>query len=375
MKNTKYDVVIVGGGFYGLSIAVYLSEIIGLKHILVIEKEVDYLQRASYNNQARIHNGYHYPRSLLTGIRSRINFPIFCEDYPEAVVNSFDKYFAVAKTFSRVTANQFYLFSERIGSEIGPASEDIKKLFNPYLIEDVFKVKEYAFDSRVLKQLLLRKIEKLPIELKLKTTVEKIAKNSKDNNSIVVELSDGKIVQADRVINCTYSLINELNISSGLPILPLKHELVEMCLVKLPDEMKNISVTVMDGPFFSFLPFPDRKLTTLSHVRYTPHSEWHDDSKKFKNGHKYLDNEVKRISHFPQMKADASRYMPIFDKVEYKDSLWEIKTILPKSENDDSRPILFKNNYGIDNYTVIMGGKIDNIYDVYRELDIIYGKK
>jgi hypothetical protein len=94
-----------------------------------------------------------------------------------------------------------------------------------------------------------------------------------------------------------------------------------------------------------------------------------------RNGHDYLEHDITKITHFEQMKADVVRYMPVFKDVQYKDSLWEIKTVLPKSEGDDSRPILYKVNYGIEGYTVIMGGKIDNIYDVYKELDLMYGKK
>ncbi len=369
----KYEVVIIGGGFYGLSIAIYLTKYLGLKKVLVIEKDSDYMQRASYNNQARIHNGYHYPRSLLTGIRSRINLPIFVQDYPEAVVSNFDKYYAVAKAFSKINAKQFYKFSERIGSEIAPAPKEIKKLFNSNLIEDVFKVKEYAFDAHKLKNLLLNKIEKLPINML--TNTEVISINKTNYKKIKVKCKDGQVLYSDKVINCTYSMINTLNIKSKLPIIPLKHELVEMCLIELPNAVKDISVTVMDGPFFSFMPFPDRGLTTLSHVRYTPHSEWTDGENNLRNGHDYLDKEITKLTHFEQMKADVVRYMPILKDIEYKDSLWEIKTVLPKSENSDSRPILYKNNYGIEGYTVIMGGKIDNIYDVYKELDLAYDKK
>lgn len=149
---------------------------------------------------------------------------------------------------------------------------------------------------------------------------------------IKVVYKDNQVVYADKVINCTYSMINALNIKSKLPIIPLKHELVEMCLIELPNAVKDISVTVMDGPFFSFMPFPDRGLTTLSHVRYTPHSEWTDGENNLRNGHDYLDKEITKVTHFEQMKADVVRYMPILKDIEYKDSLWEIKTVLPKSE-------------------------------------------
>lgn len=371
-SNKTYDVVIIGGGFYGLSIAIYLSERLGVKKILVVEKEKDYLQRASYSNQARVHNGYHYPRSLLTGVRSRVNFPDFVSDYAEAICSDFDKYYAVAKQFSKVSATQFRIFSERIGSDIVTAPAAVKKLFNSHMIEEVFKVKEYAFNAKVLKQILLKRVERLDVELLSGTEVTRVQDLPK--GGIVVELGSGASVSAHRVYNATYSMINHVNRNSGLPTIPLKHELVEMCLVELPSILHGLSVTVMDGPFFSFMPFPDRGLSTLSHVRYTPHSEWHDAEGALRHGHRYVDEEVRKVSHYEQMKADVLRYMPAFKGAIHRDSLWEVKTVLPKSEGDDSRPILYKDDYGMKGYTVIMGGKIDNIYDVFKELDLTYGQ-
>ena len=48
-------------------------------------------------------------------------------------------------------------------------------------------------------------------------------------------------------------------------------------LFELPRQLKDFSITVMDGPFFSIMPFPSKNLYTLSHVRYTPHESWIDD--------------------------------------------------------------------------------------------------
>jgi hypothetical protein len=68
------------------------------------------------------------------------------------------------------------------------------------------------------------------------------------------------------------------------------------------------------------------------------------------------------------MVRDAARFLPELAKCEYRYSLWEVKTVLPRSESDDSRPILFRPHHGIANYHVVMGGKIDNVYDVADEL-------
>ncbi len=71
------------------------------------------------------------------------------------------------------------------------------------------------------------------------------------------------------------------------------------------------------------------------------------------------------------MIRDAERYIPRLKDCRYVDSLWEVKTVLPQSEVDDSRPILFRRNQGIKNFTCILGAKIDNVYDIPDELQFL----
>jgi glycine/D-amino acid oxidase-like deaminating enzyme len=366
-----YDAVIIGGGFYGLRIALYLKEQLGIGDILVIEKETGMMTRASYANQARVHNGYHYPRSVLTALRSRVNFPVFVDEYGEAVVSNFDKYYAVSKKLSKVNAKQFKEFCQKIGADIEPASTKIKDKFNPYLTDGVFKVREYAFDSWKLRDLLMNRIGKTDIT---HHNGEEVVRVSEAKDGVAVE-SDKQTYLAKRIINCGYSQLNKLNRASGLALVPLKHEITEMCLVKLPRGMEDFSITVMDGPFFSIMPFPTRGLSTVSHVRYTPHTEWRDDgTTKTHDPHGYFAaNKMK--SNFPQMYADVVRYIPELRGMQYVESVWEVKTVLVQSEGDDSRPILFRSDLGLNNYTCIMGGKLDNIYDVFKELDGLYERQ
>lgn len=330
------------------------------------------MARASYTNQARVHNGYHYPRSVLTALRSRVNFPTFVEEYGEAVVSNFDKYYAIAKNLSKVNAKQFQLFCQKIGAEVDTAPKEIKDKFNPFMVEDVFKVREYAFNSHILRDMLLKKIDaKVGIEYRNNEEVMKLAQNGE---GLTVTSSSG-VYTADHVINCGYSQLNKLNKAAGLPSVPLKHEIAEMCLVQLPEHMKDFSITVMDGPFFSIMPFPSRGLHTLSHVRYTPHTEWRDtegEGDQYRDPHAYLAKQNLK-SNYAQMYADVVRYIPALKDMRYADSIWETKTVLIQSEDDDSRPILFKPHFGLYNYTCIMGGKLDNIYDVFQELDLLYG--
>ena len=141
------DAIVIGGGFYGSVIAVYLARQRGLRHIALIEREPALLRRASYNNQARVHNGYHYPRSFTTAYRSRVNLPRFVRQWPEAVKQDFTKLYAIARQNSKVTARQFERFCREIGARLQPATPTLRALFEPHLIEDVFMVEEYAFDA------------------------------------------------------------------------------------------------------------------------------------------------------------------------------------------------------------------------------------
>lgn len=373
MTTEKYDAIIVGGGFFGCNVALHLG--VRGKRVLILEKEADLMTRASYNNQARVHGGYHYTRSLLTALRSRVSLADFVAEYEDCIDNSFDKYYAIARTFSKISAKHFYLFSKRIGADIEKAPAHINRYFNNDLIEDVYKVKEYAFDSLKLREHMRRKLIAAGVEYRLQTEAIALT-TTKHYITLQTQNARGTLTnfRSIEVFNCAYAHINKLNAGSGLPCIPLKHELTEMALIKVPEELQHIGITIMDGPFFSVMPFPPRGLHTLSHVRYTPHVAWHDYTNEgtWRNGHHYLAHN-QPMSAYTKMISDAKRYIPLLGQVHYIDSLWEVKTILPSSEHSDSRPILFAPNHGgIPGYTCIMGGKIDNVQDMLGEIDILH---
>lgn len=357
-------ILIVGGGFFGCSIAMMLHRR-GLRSI-VIEEADEMLTQASRVNQARVHGGYHYPRSLMTAYRSRQNYERFRSHYRDAIADRFTKIYAVGRLFSKVTANQFETFMNRVGAPLHEAPENITQHFNPALTERVWIAEECAFDYSILRDILRSELDAAGIEVRLGTTVFKVEKNA---GRTVAVLSDGGEIECDKVFNATYAGLNRLTTTSGLPVIPLKHEIAEMALVDLPPELANLSVTMMCGPFFSFMPFPALGLTTLSHVRYTPHTHWFEDtSGEITNPYERLANYPKN-SHFELMRADASRYMPALRNCVQRDSLWTVKTLLPLSETDDGRPILFHRDPAMPNVIHVMGGKIDNIFDVEDEVE------
>jgi glycine/D-amino acid oxidase-like deaminating enzyme len=363
--------MVIGGGFYGARLAT--SQARAGKSVLLLEREPSLLSRASLNNQARVHQGYHYPRSVLTASRSRQNYERFRAEYAEAMDESFDHYYAIARD-SKTTAGQFLQFCARIGAPASPAPDGMRALFDSARIEDVVLVRECAFNAVTLRERISRDLNEAGVEVLTGAEVVSVARDG--SNGLEVRWKrqgrDESAV-ASAVFNCTYSALNAILHNSGAAITPLKRELAEMALVRTPPELRNVGVTVVDGPYFSLMPYPARPgLHTLSHVRYTPHVAWHDapgavplDATELLYGH---------ATRFPHMMRDAKRFLPSVERCEYVDSLWEIKAVMPRSEQDDSRPILFRESAEMPELFSVLGAKIDSVYDMEAELSALGGR-
>jgi hypothetical protein len=137
-------------------------------------------------------------------------------------------------------------------------------------------------------------------------------------------------------------------------------------------------MTVMDGPFFSLVPFGTSGLHVLSAVPYTPHLTSTSDVPIFecqKNNPKcnaqQLQNcstcEARPESAFHLMRQLASKYLNESIKIEFEEALFAVKTIPFASEIDDARPTLIQKVNSNPNFIYVLSGKISTIYDLKRE--------
>lgn len=358
-SDNKYEIIIIGGGFYGCCLALLMRNY--YKDVAIVERSNNILLRASAINQARVHSGFHYPRNLTTAYRSLVNFPRFTLDFRHAIIDDHIKLYAIARSGSKVNASRFFRMFKDMKAEIEPAKAEYSRMFSKKLIEQTFQVREYIFDSNRLRALLKEHLTKKKIHILYETEVQSVNQH-KDGESVIAIDCKGTFYEARQVFNCSYSRINILMQNSGLPLLPLKHEITEICLVDVPNILKKFGITVMDGPFFSIMPYPTENLHSLTHVRYTPHASWVDEDKLIDGYHKL--NEQPIDTNFIYMRNDAQRYLPMISQVEHRKSFYEVKTVLRRNEIDDGRPILFHEHYGLRNFHVVLGSKIDNIYDL-----------
>lgn len=375
-NNRCYDKIIIGAGLYGL----YAADLCGKKgdRVIVLEKDSFAFGRATYVNQARVHMGYHYPRSLSTAKKSAGYFSRFCEDYGFCIHKDFTQVYATSRKFSWTDADQFIAFCE--AANIRCEEVHVSRFFNPDMCDGAFITEEYTYDAMELRNHFIESIDSMPnIDVLYCACITDISCD--DRNKVwIVTLSDGTRYEAPFCLNATYASTNQImRIVHGVDRedFDIKYELCEIILTEPGDELRNIGITVMDGPFFSIMPFGHTGLHSLTSVSFTPHYTSYDKLPSFKCqrrvGEEYcsptsLGNcnlcKCRPESSWAYMDQLARNYMlPRYD-YKYVRSLFSMKPILKASEIDDSRPTAIKVNHRNPDMISVLSGKINTVYDL-----------
>src|SRR5690606_34007187 len=163
-----------------------------------------------YNNQARIHNGYHYPRSILTGIRSRANLPRFMSEFSDAVVEDFGQYYAIGRRLSHVTPGQFEQFCNRIGASLAPAPDEVARILDGDLLGVLYSVGEPVLAAAELSAIMRGSLADAGVELRLKTEAVRVRRDGGDVSpglpldTLERETASRGEIACERLYNCTY---------------------------------------------------------------------------------------------------------------------------------------------------------------------------
>lgn len=367
--------IIIGAGLYGLYAAQVCAE--RGEKVLLLEYDSKPFMRASYINQARIHMGYHYPRSYSTAKKTAVYFEKFCSEFQPCIQSHFQKIYAIASEYSWTNAEQFIKFCNYSEIPCKPISGE--KLFNYGLCDGVFITKEFAYDAEILLQIMLNRLDQFPnVTMKFNVRIDRIRKLS---DCFTLILEDGSNYSSDFVINTSYASVNQLLRKAELQPFVIKYELCEIIICKVNGNLRNLGITVMDGPFFSIMPFGMTGMHSLTSVTFTPHKTSHDalpnfDCQALSEGYcspRQLGNcnhcIAKPKSAWEYMSKLAKKFLKPDLKFEYVQSLFSIKPILQTSELDDSRPTLIKYSSKEPTFMSVLSGKINTIYDLKEELD------
>jgi len=364
-----YDKIIIGGGFYGLYSALFAG--MHGNSVLLLEQESLPFARATYVNQARVHMGYHYPRSISTALKSKGYFDRFNRDFDFCIVNEFEQIYSVSSAFSWTDSVQFTKFCR--DADIFCSQVYYDRYFKPDMCNGAFLTKEYAYDATILKDYLLEKIkEHSNIELQFDVKISAI---ENDGKYFIIKTDESEHTSGF-VLNATYASVNQIHALLGYEPFKIKYELCEIILCSVSDNFRNLGLTVMDGTFFSIMPFGKTGYHSLTSVSFTPHQTSYDecptfDCQKKSDGYccpSVLGNcnlcSVKPQTAYPYMSQLAKKYLRDELRFEYVTSLFSMKPILKASEIDDSRPTVIKKLCDKPAFYSVLSGKINTVYDL-----------
>lgn len=366
-----YDKIIIGAGLYGLYSALFCCQ--RGQRVIVLECDSTPFRRATYINQARVHQGYHYPRSISTAMKSAGYFERFNKDYAFCVNKEFNQIYATSSEYSWSNGKQFKEFCKAAGipcEELYPGN-----YFKEGMCDGVFRTREYTYDARVLKDYFLLELEKYPELVEIRYGV-KILGIDREIDRYIINCADGIKYSSKFVLNATYAGTNQILDMVGFEKFGIKYELCEIILCDVNDKLKEIGFTVMDGPFFSIMPFGKTGCHSLTSVTFTPHTTSYEGVPTFGCQKKsegfcspvHLGNcndcPAKPVTAFPYMANLARKYMLDDYKFEYRQSLFSMKPILMSSEIDDSRPTVIRKYSSNPTFVGVLSGKINTVYDL-----------
>lgn len=369
------DKIIIGAGLYGLYSALFCAKL--GQTVVVLEKDPAPFMRATYINQARVHMGYHYPRSFSTAIKSAGYFKRFNDAYGFCVHSKFDQVYATSTNFSWTDAKEFQKFCR--DANIRCDELPVSRYFNQGVCDGAFMTEEYTYDAQILKDYFMEELSKYSnVTLKFDVDIQRI---EKDDKLFAVHTNEGTY-QAGFLLNATYAGVNQILAMLGYEPFKIKYELCEIILCEVAENLKNVGLTVMDGPFFSIMPFGKTGLHSLTSVTFTPHAVSYEDVPTFEcqaasDGYctpEKLGNCNSCKAHpetaWPYMSGLARKYMKEEYGFTYHSSLYSMKPILKASEIDDSRPTVIKSFCESPNFVSVLSGKINTVFDLDEILSL-----
>lgn len=375
METRKiYDKIIIGAGLYGLYSAHFCAR--RGQRVLVLECDDAPFKRATYINQARVHQGYHYPRSLSTAIKSAGYFARFNEDYGFCINREFQKIYATSSEYSWSDGAQFRKFCE--AAQIPCEELHPSKFFKEGMCDGAFLTREYTYDAMILRDYFLEKLneqDKL-VEVHYSVDIERIDKTQSSYELYVKENDTVYKYGTEFVLNASYASTNQILDMLGYEKFKIKYELCEIILCNVNEQLKEYGFTVMDGPFFSIMPFGKTGLHSLTSVTFTPHTTSYNTVPQFvcqaqSGGYcsgRHLGNcndcKAKPDTAFPYMSNLARKYLRDEYGFDYKSSLFSMKPILMSSEIDDSRPTVVRTYSTNPTFVGVLSGKINTVYDL-----------
>lgn len=313
------NIAIIGGGFFGTSIALKLKEYFNNFNVSIYEKKGDLLEGTSGKNQFRCHRGYHYPRSIKTFMECKASLNSFENFYHSSFIKS-NNYYSISKKKSKTNFEEYLKYLDKVNLKYEITSHPLIK---NEMSEGIIKVNEKIIDIQKARRHIKKKLINIGVNINL---------------NYEVELNNSFCKKNDLIILATYENNNLLKCQMKFNTDKYYFQLVEKIIVDTPKSYKNFSCVVLDGDFVSIDPYGQNHIighVTKSDIRHENTNKYMKlNIKEKKLIDQYYTNALEH-SRYPAIKKDFQKFFNDFENTKYLKSFFVMRCT--KKNNEDER--------------------------------------
>jgi hypothetical protein len=317
-------IAIIGGGWVGCHLAHKLKD---THQVSLFEKNNHLFSETSYNNQNRLHLGFHYSRNNKTRNLCKNTFDRFINDYGFSVSDISENLYCIPENESLIDFDTYLKIFDDFDF-------DLKK-HNFKNVSGCISVNEkhinfescFKFFNKILKDIVINEF-----------ICDKKLENIKDNFDLVINCTNNHLEYSDVIDNPDYFF--ELTIS-------LIYEKVF--------DVDFGAVTMVDGDLFSIYPYSDNTFTVTDVVE-TPIKKFYSINELEK--YKKLINTELISEKINKIETKILKYYPYFvNQFKYNSYFLSVKS-KRKNDSSDRYPVIIDNGKILNCFT----GKIQGIY-------------
>jgi len=295
-------IAVAGAGIYGSAISIRLAE---RGHSVHLFDPLGVLRAASAINQFRIHSGYHYPRSPETIEETMQARAEFLQAFRPAIVRGSRHYYAIPREGSLTPPELFEAVMAQHRVPLRPARPD---WMNFEFIDRCYEAEEEIYDPDALRALLEDGLRSSGVRFEQRAF-------SPDERS-----------GCDFVVWATYGLGPSRGIFRAA-----KYQVAEKIEIQLPENLRGVSLVVIDGPFTAFDPYGNSGRSQFGSAKHTNHWTTRNSEEPIPEPYAGLLNrpafEPVEFTRFEAMRADSALTVPASRDAKYLGSRFTIRVV------------------------------------------------
>jgi predicted dehydrogenase len=349
----------IGGGIFGATCALELAKI---GEVTLVERHAELLTETSATNQQRHHSGFHYPRSYDSIAEIQAARPAFEDEYGDAIDRRFPAYYCTSATGVEIPAER-YLAACQSNHLSYSIVDPPRSIVDASAVSLCVETDEAVYDVVRLREIVGARLSCSPaVRCRLRTNVVSGVITNDGAKRLTLSGPDGTVEESfDYLINATYAHRNLVAQWFGFPIEPLRFDLYEHLLLRLP--ISQVCVTIMEGPFTSLTGTGRENLFLLSHIHDSVSRSVIPDDGMPPRWSDPVSNRANMLRH-------SARYLPILGQAVDIHSRWTTRAVNAYARDFDARPTVIS-DHGFGCWSVL-GGKIvtsvANAREIAREI-------